>query len=397
MLAFLPETVSRMLSFDEPDMSRELLWIVAIGGLILGLLMLAAVCYLVYFLFSLPMRRQERVQFLLDYLETAETTPEALADPAFAALSDSEELQERFRNLSDRLARGYRIDLALAELPRLLPPQIQAILEVGVHLRDVRKVIPACRKWLSDSTSRVTGAANYLPPITLLLCPSGIVTLAVVVHGFVPRLRHQFDEILTEEQLPALTAWVFQHHTLIVAGQVALILVLGVLALLYVGGPLLAYGFGPITDRVAYWLPWRRKRLQRDFSSMLAILLDADVPEADAVTLAARSTANRILIRRAEAVVAELKSGVHLVAALQKLDDSGELAWRLRTAAHGENFLQALTGWHDKLEAKAYQQEQAAAQLFSTVIVVANGALVGLVAAATFRALMESAHQIALW
>ena len=34
---------------------------------------------------------------------------------------------------------------------------------------------------------------------------------------------------------------------------------------------------------------------------MLAVLLDADAPEPDALTLAARSTANRVLVRRAEA------------------------------------------------------------------------------------------------
>ena len=37
-------------------------------------------------------------------------------------------------------------------------------------------------------------------------------------------------------------------------------------------------------------LPWRRKRFQRDFSAMLAVLLDAEVPETEAVGLAAEAT-----------------------------------------------------------------------------------------------------------
>ena len=42
-------------------------------------------------------------------------------------------------------------------------------------------------------------------------------------------------------------------------------------------------------DRLLFLLAWRRKRLQRDFSTILAVLLDSEVPESEAVTLANRA------------------------------------------------------------------------------------------------------------
>ena len=107
---------------------------------------------------------------------------------------------------------------------------------------------------------------------------------------------------------------------------------------------------------------------------MLAVLLDAEVPEAEAVTLAAQSTANLAIIGRARKVLALLQEGVKLPEALGALDSSQELQWRLSNALRrGSGFVRALTGWHEALDAKAFQLEQAAAQLTTTALVLING------------------------
>jgi len=59
----------------------------------------------------------------------------------------------------------------------------------------------------------------------------------------------------------------------------------------YVTGPRAETWF-PVLQRVRFRLPWQLKRMQRDFSVMLAILLDAGMPEPEAVSLAADCTAN---------------------------------------------------------------------------------------------------------
>ena len=117
--------------------------------------------------------------------------------------------------------------------------------------------------------------------------------------------------------------------------------------------------------------------MQRDFSVMLATLIDAGTPEPDAVTLAARCTANSCFEERAARAVNALQQGGSLTDAMQELDDTGEFRWRLTNAAHSRGgFLAALAGWHDALNAKSFQHEQAAAHVVSTALVLLNGLFV---------------------
>jgi type II secretory pathway component PulF len=145
-------------------------------------------------------------------------------------------------------------------------------------------------------------------------------------------------------------------------------------------------------------LPWRRKRLQRDFSAMLAVLLDAEVSETEAVSLAAQSTDNLAIIRRAERVRALLQEGVKLPEAIRALDNSRELQWRLSNALRrGAGFVRALTGWQEALDAKAFQLEQAAAQIITTVLVLVNGLIVASFMVAVFLVLITLINTAALW
>jgi len=138
--------------------------------------------------------------------------------------------------------------------------------------------------------------------------------------------------------------------------------------------------------------------MQRDFSAMLAILLDAGLPEADAINLAAHSTGNGVFLRRAWDVVERLQQGVKLTESIRALDDTGEFQWRLTNAAHtGSGFLRALQGWHDALDAKAFQQEQAASQVISTVFIVLNGALACLIALAIFQPMVQVIKEGTMW
>ena len=138
-------------------------------------------------------------------------------------------------------------------------------------------------------------------------------------------------------------------------------------AALYIGGPGLVRWFQfrsvPVVDWIAWHIPWKQKKLQRTFSAMLAVLLDAGVPEPLAVRLAGDSTANEICRRRAQRVIAALEKGVKLDAAVRAFDDTGEFHWRLTNATHAHGgFLKALRGWHEALDAKAFQQEETATQ-----------------------------------
>jgi type II secretory pathway component PulF len=164
-------------------------------------------------------------------------------------------------------------------------------------------------------------------------------------------------------------------------------------AVVYIGGPGFVRWFQfrsvPVVDWITWRIPWKQKKLQRTFSAMLAVLLDGGVPEAVAVRLAGDSTANEICRRRARRVIAALEKGVKLDDAVRAFDDSGEFHWRLTNATHAHGgFLNALRGWHEALDAKAFQQEEAATHVLTSGLVLLNGLVVALIAIGMFGMLI---------
>ena len=122
---------------------------------------------------------------------------------------------------------------------------------------------------------------------------------------------------------------------------------------------------------------------------MLAVLLDGGVPEAESVRLAGDCTANEICRRRTRRVLAALENGVKLDDAVRAFDDTGEFHWRLANAVHAHGgFLEALRGWHTALDAKAFQQEEAATHIVTSGLVILNGVVVALIATAMFGMLV---------
>jgi len=111
------------------------------------------------------------------------------------------------------------------------------------------------------------------------------------------------------------------------------------------------------------------------------VLLDGGVPEAEAVRLAGDCTANEICRGRSLRVIAAMAQGAKLDDAVRAFDDSGEFHWRLANATHAHGgFLNALRGWHEALDAKAFQQEEATAHAITSGLVILNGVLVALIA-----------------
>jgi type II secretory pathway component PulF len=366
-----------------------------------GIVLMAAACYVIYFLFSLPLRRQERARMYLDLLETglaqghsAETTIVEIAK------SRDTTLGYRFHLLAAHLETGLRLSEALKKVPGLLPAQLVEMLAVGEKVGDIRKVMPACRKALTSGLSRTTSAVNYLI-LFLAINPFSVLIWPFITVKILPTFQATVFE-LGNGRLPPILRFLLAHSTLVIAVQFALTGVIWLAVLVYLCGPRGVSWFGPwlklLSDALNYRLPWRRKRLERDFSAMLAMLLDAEVPEEQAVTLAAQSTDNRVFVRRGERVAQRLREGVALTEAVQAIDDTGEFRWRLTNAAHGRGgFMAALSGWHDALDAKAYQLEQTASQVITTGLVIVNGCVVGLIAAGVFQALTSLIWEGTLW
>jgi type II secretory pathway component PulF len=362
------------------------LWFAVCAGLLL----------LSHFVLTLPMRRAERARLFLDLLESAIKQGRPIEETLISlAHSNDMSMGRHFHELASRLEHGMSLENALAATPRFLPPQVTAMLKAGRQIGDLRKVLPACRQLLKDGVSQTRGAINYLVILTLVITPLGAWVFGAVQTIILPK----FEDISVSTGGGNITgiAFLSDHAAALLTIQIGLLLLLWHAAFLYIGGPRVVYS-AAISDWFHFHLPWRRKRLQRDFSTLLAILLDSGVPEPEAVALAADGTANTIFQQRADRVIGKLRQGVKLTEAVQSLDESGEFSWRLANAVHGQGgFLQALAGWHESLDAKAFQQEQAAAHGITSALVLWSGLIVGTVAISVFTFLVSITGSAVLW
>lgn len=362
---------------------------------------LGAALYGAYYFISLPLRRQERARMFLDMLEAA-LQKGGSVEAQLISMSESRDPAPgvRFHLLAAHLANGLRLDAALDLVPRLLAPRISAILKAGVKLGDLRKVLPACRRLTHDAVSQTRSGAHYLMVLSFIVTPTVLMILLSLLTLVVPKFKEVFAG-MTETHWPMFDLLAASFNVIALAA-IAVIGFMMIAMFLYIGGPRAAgwfkLGLGTLVDWVSWRVPWKRKRMQRDFATMLALMLDHGVPEAEAVRLAANCTANATFVRRAQTVTFHLAEGVKLTEAMAALDDAGEFRWRLTNAPHtGGGFMAALAGWCDALDAKAFQQEQATAQIATTSLVLFNGAIVGFIAVACFGALIAIVKEGVLW
>src|SRR6266850_3720709 len=343
-----------------------------------GLVPICLLVSLVYFILTLPIRRKERARLFLDLLEmgldegrSAESAIEA------AASTQDRSLGNRFDRLGEYLRQGLSLGRALDHVPYLLPPRIVGMLRTGERIGDIRKVLPACRLLLRDGVSQVRGALNYLIVLAFVITPFSAAVPIYLRIKVIPSYQQVFQGMSEGSEPPAFTRMIFASSSWLTLIQLLLLLTLWLALLFYAGGPRIRQGVSALLGNREWIWPWTWRRIQRDFSAMLGVLLDAGVPEAEAVRMAGEATASPKVMRRAEEVCRKLKQGMRLPEALQELDKSGELPWRLTNALRqGKGFLQALTGWHEALDARAFQLEQSAAQVTTSALVLVNGVIV---------------------
>lgn len=372
-----------------------------LGVALLSLPLLTGLAYGMYYLLSLPLRREERTRLFLDLIEQGLRDgqgPEHTLQQ-IAATGDRS-LGIRFHLLAAYLESGLPLDEALGRVPNLLPPRIVAMLRVGRVAGDFRRVLAACRQQPRDGVDAVANAQHYVVLLAFGVGPAWVFLFTMLMVYVFPR----FEQIAMDmgAGLPPILVFLGQHFGWFLGLQIALTLFCEALALAFIAGPRLTRWTNRwipnLADRLALRLPWRRRRLERDFTTLLATLLDAGVPEAEALQLAGEGTANAVFRRRVAAAQARLQQGESLPKALSILDDTEGFRWRFGNAAHGSRrFLEALSGWTDALSAKAYQLEQTAAQLFTTGLVVVNGIFVGLLAVGVFSVLIGILNHGVLW
>jgi len=337
-----------------------------------------------------PLRERERARLFVDLLETCVANGQN-PEEAVARLSETGDATfgADIQKVVERLSEGERLVEALRRTDDFLPRELIEMLAVADETGDLATVLPACRKVAGEHVSRTRSAFSYV----LMVAPVFNGLVGGVLFFLMVFILEKFERMTAQmgmlpNLLLSLMRQPFYRWTLVAAILLpaALVVVLSSRSSL-----VRVLRLRWLVDRIAFRTPWRRMRMQRDLSAMLAVLLDAGVPEARALELAAASTANRVFVRRAGAARAALAEGESLVKAVMRLDDSGELQWRLASAARGTSgFSAALGGWHESLDAKAFRAEQAFTHVVTTLIVTVNGAVVAVVAFGVFGFLNDA-------
>lgn len=370
-----------------------------VAVLVLGFLL--GIAYALYRAFGMPMRRHERARLLLDLievgLERGQSPEHTLGE---AAAHRERTLGRPVRRLAARLRQGERLGTALEHTPGLLPPAAVAMIQAGEGLGNLRSVIPACRRLLRDGVEHVSLAHHYLVLIAFVTSPAWVGVFGVLTVFVLPKFRLIAEEVGTG--WPGLLEGLLTWRTPLLAAQVALLLALWAGVILYCGGPRLLHWLArrlpPAWESWRTALPWNRRRALRDFATLLAVALDAGLPEARALALAGAGTGSTRFRALAETAQADLARGVKLPETLTQLEESGEFRWRLANAGFGRGgFQAALAGWIEALEARAFRDEQLAAQALTTGLVLLNGVLVALLAGGVFQLLVNLIWTGALW
>lgn len=376
-----------------------------LAWLLASLLPVGGIFALAAYALSLPLRRQERARFFLDLLETGlrqGRSPES----TLIGISQCHEpsVGPHFHWLASYLQSGLGFSQALEKLPGWLPPPLVAMLKAGERTGNLAQVLPACRQFLRDGLSQFIKVQNYMMLLPFLATP---IILMLLVPLFSINVFPRLLEIMKDMEIqPPAFAIFFAAHPLLVVTLEGVILAVAVVFVIstvfYVGGArFLVWAFAGLPwfgDWLFQRIPWRRKRMQRDFSAVLALLLDAEVPEAEAVSLAATCANNRVFVQQAASAVNDLRQGAGLGEAMRHVDEAAEFRWRLANAGRSrQGFWTALAGWREALDAKACQQEQAFAQVATAALVLGNGCLVCLIALAVFQPLVAVINGVALW
>ena len=354
---------------------------------------LAGLIYLIHFFLTLPMRRAERARLFLDLLESALSRGQSVEEMILSiARSRDRTLGVRFHLLAAHIESGLRFATALEKVPRFLPPQISAMLRAGEKLGDLRRVLPACREILQDRPAAVRSAMHYMVLVVLFFSPVFVLVVTMTMIFVVPR----FKEVAagSNATLWPLTQFVFAHTAWLVGFELILFLLLAAATVLYIGGPQLC----PVVSIPQMFHSWtgspgRCRGNKRGCSGHFppcwpcCSMAACRKPRPSGWRAIARPT--KSAATAPQRVIAALEQGTKLDDAVRAFDDTGEFHWRLTNATHARGgFLNALRGWHEALDAKAFQQEEATAHAVTSGLVILNGLVVALIATAMFGMLV---------
>jgi type II secretory pathway component PulF len=364
--------------------------------LLMGIMVALAILFVlaglvaIHWLISLPSRRRERARHFLYLLELAHRdglNPEAVIIDA--CRSGDTSIPARLHLLAAYLEGGVPLASAMRLIPSLLPTDIRAMVGVGLKAGRMGSVLGPARMTLEEPEQK--GEASLTVVIEILLISvflSGLLMFSCSI-VLLPKLRQILVDMMAANgtaRFGWLTEFAMAQTPIMMVILVIMTGLLFVVGFTRIVGPRLAL---VELDALRLSLPWHRQRAHRDFAAILALQLDAGVPEEEALTEAAAATGNGSIQRRLPKAIAALRRGATLDLAVAAIDDRPEFLWRLRNglAAPGST-VTAMRGWVSQLNASAHRNELIAGQSFAAAMLIAQAILVGAFVCGIFLALI---------
>lgn len=274
-------------------------------------------------------------------------TPIEEALRGMATQAEDRRLREVLSAVHGHLVEGHRLSEAMARVPGAFPPLYRAMVAAGEGAGALPVVLERLADWLeSQQALRAKLLTALIYPAALALTAGAVV--AALMGFVVPRVVEQFESMGRE--LPLLTRAVIATSDALVAwGPLLLFAVVlaavGATALLRRPGPRLRF------DRAVLKLPLVG-RLVRDVNAALmartlATVVASGLPLMEGLAITARTVGNRALREATEGMVAAIREGGSLSAAMRRAgifpptllqlaasgEDSGRLAPLLDRAA----------------------------------------------------------------
>jgi type IV pilus assembly protein PilC len=330
-----------------------------------------------------PIQRREQTRFFLYLLAQAEESGQSIEQIIISLSKGGEQpLGPQFDRVARHIESGLNLPEALAREPGCLPAQVVAIYKVGHETGDVSMVLPVAQENHRENGESVFSGLIY----HVIVLSIAVMIVGILMTYVIPKFKAIFADMLEPgEVLPEFTMLVLKISDTIKNNAAALFIPL-----------LLLFGVWFYCEKKGwldmFWLliPWHRKRLQRDYSRVLALLLDSGMPEEKAIELAAQSTSNRTIKKRARKVIAGLQSGMNLTEAIKLMDDSREFQWRLTNALQTDGkFVDSLSGWHQSLSARADRQHRSFASLIEATMILLLGLIIGSIMIGMFLPLIK--------
>ncbi|HUS37086.1 MAG TPA: type II secretion system F family protein, partial [Verrucomicrobiae bacterium] len=226
-----------------------------------------------YICLTLPARRNQRASLFLDLLGTGLRNGQS-PERTIVAISETRDrmVSPYFHLLAAHIEEGARLDHALVLTPRFLPRTIAEVVKIGARENELGRLLPAARAMLTDVNSRIRGALNYVVVFALVVVPGAFFFLPMLSIFIWPKLKAVIEDMGATP--PPFTVMVFERPGIATTSLLAILGLMVAAGLFYILGPrfrdVVGVALGGLPDHFSLMLPWRRYRIHRDFTAVLA-------------------------------------------------------------------------------------------------------------------------------